>query len=1024
MKWQLVLLFGWGLWLSGGLAAEERGVDYETDIAPLLARHCVSCHGAEKRQGGLRLTNRRDAFTPSDSGEPVLISGDPEGSILWERISSPDESLRMPPEGPSLSAQELEKVRQWIEAGADWPESPTETSAHWAYVKPVRPPLPEVQRADWPRTPVDHFLLARMEARELTPAAAMDKARWLRRVSLGLIGLPPTVAELDRYLADNSLQAEERVVERLLKSPRFGEHWARLWLDLARYADTNGYQADQYRESWAYRDWVIRALNEDMPFDQFVLEQLAGDLLPEATVEQRIATGFHRTVTCNVEAGVHPEENRVNQVFDRVNTTGTVFLGTTLECAQCHNHKYDPFSQQEYFELFAYFNNTPLEVGNNNGVQFNFIGPNMELPVPPAQQTEREKLQTLQQELRQQRQLEFESAVSRWEARVAAGPPSPEPWRPLTVREVTGAAGETFQLRSDHSVLVGGDVPQGKTNYTVQLDGLPARVTALKIECLTDPALPGNGPGRGDPERTNFILSEFQASFGAEPVAFSAARADFSQQNWDVSGAINGDPKSGWAIAPEFGKPHWALFELQTPLETEGNAPLIVQLQQNYGQGRTIGCFRISATTEDPALLALPAEIRAVLNKQQRTAVEGRQLEQWLAGEEPALRKLNAQLARVERELNELQPPTTLVMVELEEPRETRVMIRGDYLNPGNPVTPATPATLHPLDPEEPRNRLGLARWLVDQENPLLARVTVNRWWAELWGTGIVATPEDFGTQSEPPTHPELLDWLAVEFMENGWSMKQLLKQIVLSSAYRQSSHVTPALYEADPLNKWLARGPRFRMSAEMIRDNGLRISGLLSDQQGGPPVMPYQPDGLWNTVGRNAPVWKAAENEDRFRRGVYVYWRRAAPYPSFVNFDAPDRAACVAQRSRTNTPTQALTLLNDPAWLEMAAGLAWLLLHEHPDLSDAERIRHAFRRTLIREPVTDESEILLSLLAEERQRLQEDKQSARALLKSLHRHRELAQLPDEEVQDPVEWAVWLHLANVLLNLDETITRN
>lgn len=1023
-KWHLILLCGGCLWLPDGLSADKPRVDFESEIAPLFARHCVSCHGTEKRQGGLRLTNRRDAFIPSDSGEPVLIPGDPEGSILWERISSPDESLRMPPEGPPLTAIELEKVRRWIQTGAHWTKSPTEESHHWAYVKPVRPPLPEVKLAEWPRTPVDHFLLAQMEKREFTPAPAMDKARWLRRVSLGLIGLPPTVAELDRFLADNSPQAEQQVVDRLLNSPRFGEHWARLWLDLARYADTNGYQADQYRESWAYRDWVIQALNDDMPFDQFVLEQLAGDLLPDATVEQRIATGFHRTVTCNLEAGVHPEENRVNQVFDRVNTTGTVFLGTTLECAQCHNHKYDPFSQQEYYELFAYFNNTPLEVGNNSGVQFNFIGPHMELPVPPAQQTEREKLQTLQQQLRQQRISELETAVSHWESRVAAGSFSSEPWQPLTIREVTGTAGELFQLRPDHSVLVEGNVPEGKTIYTVLLDGLPAHATALKIECLTDPALPGKGPGRGDPQRNNFILSEFQASIGSEPVSFSAARADFSQQNWDVAGAIDGDPKSGWAIAPAFGKPHWALFVLETPLVNKTDAPLIVQLQQNYGQGRTIGCFRISATTETPALLSLPAEIHAVLTKQQRSAAERRQLDQWLVGQESALRKLDAELARIEQELAELQPPTTLVMVEMQEPRETRVMIRGDYLNMGNPVTPATPAMLHPLDPAEPRNRLGLARWLVDRENPLIARVTVNRWWAELWGTGIVATLEDFGLQSEPPTHPELLDWLAVEFMDNGWSMKHLLKQIVLSSAYRQSSHVTTALYEVDPLNKWLARGPRFRMSAEMIRDNGLRISGLLSDQRGGPPVMPYQPDGLWNTVGRNSPVWKAAENESRFRRGVYVYWRRAAPYPSFVNFDAPDRAACVAQRSRTNTPTQALTLLNDPAWLEMAAGLALQLFNEHPQLSDTERVRHAFRRTLAREPVTDEIHILLSLLSEERDRLRQDQQSARALLENLKRLRELLHLPDEELPDPVEWATWLHLANVLLNLDETITRN
>lgn len=1031
------LLLGSGLLCSPQLAAqsplnEQRAipnrqsdttpVDFEREIAPILSQHCVACHGATKREGGLRLTNRLDALTPADSGEPVLVPGDAAQSTLWERISTKDATLRMPPEAAPLSPDELALIRRWIEEGVTWPESAGSRSTHWAYLKPVRPALPPVKQQDWPQGSIDQFILAKMEAEGFSPAPPVAKESWLRRVSLGLIGLPPTIEELENYLADESPSAEERVVDRLLASPRFGEHWARLWLDLARYADTNGYQADQYRDSWAYRDWVVQAFNSDMPFDQFVIEQLAGDLLPEATVEQRIATGFHRTVTCNVEAGVHPEENRVNQVFDRVNTTGTVFLGTTLECAQCHNHKYDPVSQHEYFQLFAYFNNTPLEVGDNSGVQFNFVGPKMELPIPAAQQVERDRLQHQEQQLQQQRTERLAAALLRWESRVAARTPDSEVpevhWQPLEVAAVTSTGGETFTLRDDHSVLVGGEVPQGSTEYQMQLRQLPERITALQLECLTDPSLPGQGPGRGDPVRTNFILSELAVSLDGEPVGLSSAEADFSQQNWPVSAAIDGDLKTGWAIAPEFSKPHWARFVLENPLLPQADAVLTLRLQQHYGQGRTIGCFRVSATSADPELLSVPNEILSLLMLSDRKPAQVRQLEKWVEQHEPAIRELDANLKQVRQALDNLAPPTTLVMVELETPRETQVMIRGDYLNPGPTVSPGTLQNLHPRDPEWPENRLGLAYWLVDRNNPLLARVTVNRWWAELWGAGIVSTLEDFGTQSEPPTHPELLDWLAVEFMEQNWSMKQLLRQIVLSAAYRQSAHVYPDHLARDPLNRWLSRGPRFRMSAEMIRDNGLQISGLLSDKIGGPPVMPYQPEGLWNLVGRNAPVWKPAEDEDRFRRGIYVYWRRGAPYPSFVNFDAPDRAACVTQRSRTNTPTQALTLLNDPAWLEMALGLAGQILQSSSADSDAAKVRVGWRRAVTREPTPPEVEILLTLLNAERERFRQHPQQATRLLNGM---RPVSAMP---VDDPVELAAWVHVANVLLNLDETITRN
>ena len=668
---------------------------------------------------------------------------------------------------------------------------------HWAYVEPVRPELPEVERAQWPKNEIDYFVLARLEKEGLPPSPPAARARLLRRVYLDLIGLPPEIDVVDAFLKDSNSDAFEQVVDRLLSSSRYGEHWARHWLDLARYADSNGFQADQLRDSWAFRDWVIDAFNQDMPYDQFTIEQLAGDLLPDASLHQKIATGFHRAPTCNVEAGVDPEENRVHQVVDRVNVTATVWLGATMECAQCHDHKYDPFTQEEYYRLFAFFNNTPLEVRNLNGagVTFEFYGPTMDLPFSPEQKAARE---------------------------------------------------------------------------------------ALSRKC---------------DELESLIVRDFPKN----------------------------DPAS---------------FE----------------------------------TTQ--------------MVKELKKQIEG------------------------------FKASTTLVMVEMEEPRESRILRRGDYLSLGKTVTYGTPEALHPWKPEYPENRLGLARWIVDPANPLTARVAVNRWWARFFGHGIVATEEDLGSQSEPPTHPELLDWLATEFATGGWSMKRVHKLIVMSSTYQQSSHVrSPGVMEADPLNKLYARGPRLRMSAEMIRDNALKISGLLSTKMGGAPVYPPQPPGVWKQLGRNEPKYILSTGKERFRRGIYVVYRRVAPYPSFVNFDAPDRASCHPKRSRTNTPIQALTLMNDEAYVEMSLALAYRILTSLPDGAVVDKVKHAFRLTLARRPHTGEIRTLSALFEHEVERFQENPEAARALVKGVKGY-----TPPQST-DPVELAAWFFVANVLLNLDETITK-
>jgi hypothetical protein len=923
--------------LTGGLPVF--GGDFNREVRPILSENCFQCHGPDEKARKAKLRLDDGSVSAEKLGELVLRIGSED----------PDEIMPPPESKRSLDPTQISTLKDWVASGGPY-------APHWAFVPPTRPAVPEAPHA------VDHFIRSALGSRNLTPSPEAPRATQLRRLSLDLIGLPPTPAEVIAFENDPSPEAWTRTVDRLLASPRFGEKWARAWLDLARYADSNGFQADQLRESWAYRDWVIDALNADMPFDRFTIEQIAGDLLPEPSLAQRIATGFHRTVTCNVEAGVHPEENRVNQVLDRVNTSSTVWLGLTLECAQCHDHKFDPFSTRDYYRLFAFFNNTPLEVEAPSGVtdvQHNFIGPYLELPLSAEEESRRA---TLTQRI----------AAAK---KAGAGGRSDVEWTVLPIAHFEGTGGEEFRVLDDGSLLLSGKVPD-KTVYTLCLDNPLERITAFRLEVLRDPSLPGEGPGRGDPVRRNFVLHEFAARAASEAIGLHAAKAGFSQKGWDIGGAIDGDEATGWAIAPQFGKDHWATFETREPVTAKS---LTVTLDQHFGNGRVLGRFRILATSEE---LTTPPRDRAP-----------------------------------EAELASLKPTRTLVMQEMEESRATHILERGNYLAPGEAVSPGTPSILPPLSEEATPDRLALARWLVDRRNPLTARVTVNRWWAEIFGRGIVATLEDFGSQGEAPSHPELLDWLALEFMESGWSMKHVLREIVLSSTYRQSSKATSELREADPDNRWLARGPRFRLSAEAVRDNALAASGLLTDKSGGPPVMPYQPDGLWRAVGRNAPKWKAAQDEDRYRRGIYVVWRRAAPYPSFVNFDAPDRAACTVSRPRTNTPLQALTLLNDPAYVEMALALADRILREKPETDPFGRLDYAFRLVASRGPDPRERETLTTVLEE---RLAHFAANPALAAKAVGAP-SFAYRPRWPQRN--ELAAWMHLANILLNLDETITK-
>jgi hypothetical protein len=962
------------------------------------------------RRGGLRLSNQDDALAPGDSGEAVIQPGKSAESLLIARITSTDKSERMPKDEAALSAVEIATLRQWIDEGAEYPKA-LRRKPHWAYVPPVRAELPAVKQADWPVNAIDYFVLDRLEAEGLKPQSEADPGKSLRRASLVLTGLPPTIEELDAFVKDPSPEAYEKAIDRLLASERYGERWARPWLDLARYADSNGFQADQLRDSWAYRDWVIKALNDGMPFDQFVIEQLAGDLIPNATVDQKIATGFHRTVTCNVEAGVHPEENRTNQVFDRVNTTGMAFLGTTLECAQCHNHKYDPFTAKDYYQFFAFFNNTPIEVKQAGGVRYDFIGPKMSLPLDAEQRLKVKDLEARVAKLEAQKAEVTKDQASRtaWEREMVAALRTPPKWQVLDVDAFRSNGGEDFQILEDQSVLLGGSVP-GTATYVVTCRTKLTDINGFKLECLTHESLPGTGPGRGDALRNNYVLNEFSVTAAGKPVELHAAKADFLQTGWAVGSAVDGNPKSGWAIAPQFKKPHWATFQTKSAVD----GTLAFTLDQNFGRGRVIGRLRLSALIGDPIGLDVPKDVSAALLAKKRSGKQKKVINAFYAKSTPGTKRLDAEIASAKKALEKIQPPTTLVMIEMDTPRKTHILSRGNYLNAGVEVQPDTPASLPPMDPDLPKNRLGLAKWMTSPDNPLLSRVTVNRFWQEFFGAPLVSTPEDFGTRADPPTHPRLLDWLALEFIENGWSMKALHKTIAMSATFRQRAIITPELFELDPLNTLYSRGPRYRMPAEMVRDNALRISGLLSTRMGGKPIMPYQPDGMWRQVGRNEPKWVSAPDENRFRRGVYIVWRRAAPYPSFVNFDAPDRAACVVSRSRTNTPLQALTLLNDPAYLEMALGLATRIMQDKADTP--ARIRYGFRRCTGRLPKAGELKALQTLYDAERARLRKDPKLAVAMLAAIN----AVDVP--KTLDKVDLAAWLVVANALLNLDETIS--
>jgi hypothetical protein len=1001
-------------------------VDFDREVRPILSENCFQCHGPDEkaRKARLRLDTREGAV----GEDGVIVPGDAGGSPVIERVASEDAEKQMPPRktGKRLTAQQIDTLRRWIDQGAKW-------SQHWAFVAPQRPPLPAVKDRGWVRNPIDHFVLARLEREGLAPSPEADRVTLIRRVTLDLTGLPPTPAEVDAFLADASPGAYERVVDRLLASPRYGERMAVEWLDAARYADTHGYHIDSGRDMTRWREWVIDAFNHNKPFDRFTVEQLAGDLLPNATLEQKVASGFNRNHMINFEGGAIPEEYLTAYIVDRVNTTATVWLGLTMACTQCHDHKYDPFTQKEFYQLYAFFNNVPesgLDGSKGNAAPL--------LRTPTAAQQAR--LDRIAAEIKG---LEarvngplpaLDAAQAEWE-KTAAGRVAKIEWTALDPAELRSAGSATLTRQDDKSVLASGTNPTSDT-YTVTARTGLARVTAVRVEALPDDSLPAKGPGRSS--NGNIVLTDVRVVGAGKPVKVKAASADFSQKDYPVAHAIDGRADTGWAIHPEVGKPHFAVFELETPAAADKELELrvVLDFRSHFGQHQ-LGRFRLSVTdSPDPhganklspkvadALAVSPekrtdaqkAELRAYYRTQ--VSAEGKETQARLA-------KLRQEQAEVER-----QVPTTMVMQEMPSPRDTFLLVRGQYDKKGEKVRAATPARLSPLPADAPANRLGLARWLVDPSHPLTARVTVNRYWQLYFGVGLVKTAEDFGVQGERPSHPELLDWLASEFMasperqrgESAWDVKALQRLIVTSATYRQSSKVVPSAVEKDPETRLLAFMPRLRLQAEFIRDQALAVSGLLNGEIGGKSVSPYQPPGLWEELasredGKNwtAQTYVQDHGKDLYRRGMYTFWKRTSPPPTLVTFDAPDRETCTVRRSRTNTPLQALILMNDPTYVEAARKLAERVMTEGGTTAD-ERIAFAFRVMVGRRPSERESAVLRQVYDAQLAKYRKDPGAAKKLLS-------VGESPRNEALDAAEVAAWAVVGNVLLNLDEALTR-
>ena len=1177
-------------------------IDFNRDIRPILSDNCFACHGPDdkERKGKLRLDDVKEALKPAKSGEHAIVPGDVAKSQLIARILTKDADEIMPPPktGKKLTAQQIDLLKRWVQDGAKF-------VGHWAFTKPERPELPPVKATKWARNDIDRFILARLEKEGLKPSSEADKVTILRRVTLDLTGLPPTPEEVNAFLVDKSAGAYEKAVDRLLQSPRYGEHMARYWLDAARYADSHGYHIDSERSMWKWRDWVVDAFNQNKPYDQFTIEQLAGDLLPDATTEQKVGSGYVRANMSTGEGGAIVEEYQSKYTFDRTETSSTIWLGLTMTCARCHTHKYDPITHREYYQLYSFFNNL-----NESVMDGNAPNPEPALKLPSGEQTRR--LEELKKHIADG-QTKIDSKVpaldvaqaawqDKWHTKLSAG------WTTLLPQSVASLSsnGPTFKTLPDQSILVEGANPESDTHEIIVRFASEASLAAFRLEALPHEALPKKGSSRA--EDGVFRLSEFEAEIiedakpakdwkeGDKPtdgkdakpaeapkpkkLKFTQAVASASASTREIDKAIDGKADTGWGTEVAAStEPQTALFALAEPMKVETNSALKIRLRYEASKSkRAIGHFRLAAAQNDELVRLLnPPKVepwqvvgpfpteglqhgftnifapeKEVDLKKAYTGVRGEikwsakpdfadgkanLLVQDLHGihgayylyrtfKVPAARKLDLSLRaddglklwvndklvtqRAEekpgdglirvtvdlkkgenklllkvvtvqgaayftfnkdfgdtdtvpadiaavlattktlngdqatkvrnfyrrenseefkqlfanmdkwREENggiERAIPITMVAKEMEKSRDTFMLIRGEYDKKGDKVDRGVPAILPPLPANAPTNRLGLAKWLVDPSHPLMARVTVNRFWQQYFGTGFVKTAEDFGVQGENPSHPELLDWLSTEFIRVGWDVKQLQRLIVTSATYRQTSKASPEMRARDPENRLLAHGPRFRVDGEAVRDTALFISGLLVEKRGGRAVKPYEPPGLWEAVSfNNSQKYVPDKDDNQYRRSLYTYWKRQSPPPNMLLFDAPTREYCVVRRPRTNTPLQALALMNDLQFVEASRSFAQRMLLEGGK-STKERIAYGFVLATSRKPGSDEVKVLQDVLNLQLDEFRKDKSAAEKLVGT-------GAFKAKESLDPSELAAWMTIASMILNLDETVTKS
>lgn len=980
---------------------------FSDSIYPVLRENCFDCHGPDKRKGGLRLDRQREAMLGGDSGA-VIVPGDSAKSSLYRLVAALEEGKQMPPKGKLLPTESIAAIRQWIDSGAAWPSALSGGLAdirptHWSFQPAKRPDLPTVRDTAWPQNAIDHFVLAKLEKENIAPSPRADKATLIRRLSLDLRGIPPGANEVRDFLRDDSPEAYDRLVDRMLGSGAFGEHWGRYWLDKARYADSDGYEKDNVRpNAWVWRDWVIDAVNRDVPYDQFSIQQLAGDMLPDAGLTEKLATGFHRNTLRNTEGGTDQEEFRLKAVVDRLNTTGSIWLGLTVGCAECHTHKYDPITQREFYEMMAFFNTSddrsmkapsPDEINRYNLAKADWDKTKADLD----------------NELETYLKNESPKKQTAWEKTYRPTGPS---WAALTVKKLA-ATGDVKLTTDDKGIIrASGNNPETAT-YTIVGRAELKRLTGVR---LTSVKVNDKGAGRAD--NGNFVVSELQAKLllpdgKSQPVKFTKAVATFSQNNFGVDKAIDGNPgnNSGWAVAPKINQDNVALLASE-PVDIPEGAQIEFTVVQVHGKHHTLGGLRLELSESDsPATFdSVPSDVIAALAVPvgERNEAQAKTVSDWFSGRfDEQAKALRAKVSEHAKRAPKYPGTDAAVVAEQSNKRKTHIHVRGDFLRKGAEVQPATFSVLHSLKTESKPSRLDFAQWLFNNDNPLTGRVSANYIWQNLFGSALVKTVDDFGTRGELPSHPALLDWLATELPRLDWSRKELIRTVVSSATYQQSSATREELKSRDPDNRWLARQNRYRLGAEGVRDAQLYAAGLLSLRKFGPSIKPPLPSDIAALGYANSVSWKASGGENKYRRGLYIHAQRTVPYPMLTTFDANDTSVACMRRERSNTPLQALTLLNDPVFFEAAQALGQRMSQQGDDLR--AQIRYGFERCVSR-PASDAEIERLAKLYDVQQKLIGDTP-------------ESAEKITGKKEATAQQAALITLARVMLNLDEAITR-